>query len=235
MADKDKFLGKTRSKHPILWNAIAIVISLIVLGFLTICFLDLWTHHGSTTRVPNVIGMSYNNAIVTLEDADLDVVIADSVYSKDRAPGSVVDVVPQPGAVVKAGREVYVTIIAFSPETVTIDMLLTDISWKQAEAYLKSKGLRVEKRYVPSQFPDLVVDVKCKGRSLSVGSRVTVDDIIVLEVGQVPQPVYDDTDGLDNALDSAIEAAITVDDTEFDDPEVSEAERIVKNTFGITE
>lgn len=240
MSDKYNNLTTARRKHPILWNTVAIIISLFVLGFLTICFLDLWTHHGSVTRVPNVIGMNYSNAISVLENADLDVVIADSVYSKDRAPGSVVDVVPQAGSVVKAGREVYVTIVAFSPEPITIDMLLTDISWKQAEAYLKAKGLRVEKRYVPSQFPDLVVDVKCKGRSLSVGSRVTVDDIIILEVGQIPQPVYDESDSLENALDSAINATISIDETEFEDLESTnsgdypstDAEKFVKSKFG---
>lgn len=215
----NKGFGK---KHPIAWNILAIIAALIALGFLIICFLDLWTHHGSVTRVPNVIGMHYNNAVNALKDADLEVVIADSVYSKEKVPGSIVDVVPQPGSVVKAGREVYVTIVSFSPEQVTLDMLLTDISWKQAEAYLKSKGLRVEKRYVASQFPDLVVDVKCKGRSLSVGSRVTVDDIIILEVGRIPQPEISEPSDFESALDSAIETAFSDEDQDIevfeDDP-----------------
>lgn len=191
------------TKHPILSNILLIFLALILLGWFALMFIDLWTHHGETTRVPDVIGMNYDRALETLDESDLKVVIADSVYSKDHRPGSVVDVVPQPNAVVKAGREVYLTIVAFSPEPIVLDMLLTDISWKQAEAYLKSKGLRVQKRYVPSLYPDVVVAVKCNGKNLTLGSKVTVDDLVIIEVGQTPEPVVEDVDPLDSAIDAA--------------------------------
>jgi len=206
--DKVKaFFTKFWNNHPIISNVLLIIASLCLLVWLTLCFLDLWTHHGDTTRVPNVIGMEYSRAVKSLQDADLKVVISDSVYTRDKPAGSIVDVVPQPDAVVKAGREVYVTIVAFSPEPITIDALLTDISWKQAEAYLKAKGLKVEKTYVESQYPDVVVDIKCKGRSLALGSKVTIDDTIVLVVGRVPEPVYEEVTD-DSKLEAAIEAAL---------------------------
>lgn len=193
-------------KHPIIWNVCLILISLVIFFQLLIWFMAWWTHHGQNAVVPDVIGMDYQRAVNTLQAADLKVVIADSVYRKDKTPGSVVDVIPQPNATVKAGREVFVTIVAFAPEPITIDAMLTDMSYKQAEAILKAKGLRVEKRYVPYQYNDIVVDVKCKGRSLSIGSRITVDDVITLEVGQVPQPVYTEPDPLDMAIDAAIDS-----------------------------
>lgn len=179
-----EFLRKSWEKHPILWNFLCIIVSLMLLGYLSLWFLDLWTHHGSTTKVPDVIGMSLSDGVEELRDADLEVVISDSVYTKAKRPGSIVDVIPRPESVVKAGREVYITIVAFSPEPIIIDMLLLDTSAKQAEAYLKSKGLKVEKRYVPAEYSDVVVGIKCKGRNLSVGSRVTVDDVIILEIGE---------------------------------------------------
>ncbi|MCH5220446.1 MAG: PASTA domain-containing protein [Muribaculaceae bacterium] len=226
-------------KHPILWNLFMIFIAFLIVGYLALCFFDIWTHHGSTTRVPEVKGMDCVSATRVLKDADLQVVIVDSIYNKNYAPGSVVDVNPQSGAVVKKGREVYLTIVAFSPEPIIIDRLLTDISWKQAEAYLKSKGLRVEKEMVTSQYPDLVVDVKCKGRSLAVGSQVTVNDVIVLEVGQVPEVDYEAIDDLDLMIEAAIAAdSIGGYSTPVEnDPQDEEAETTlspeqhVRNTF----
>ena len=205
------------TKHPILSNIILIIISLLCLAWITLCFLDIWTHHGQVSKVPNVINMGLTEGVKTLREADLEVVVADSVYRKDLKGGTIVDIIPQPGAIVKADREVYVTIVAFSAEPVIIDMLLTDISWRQAEAYLKAKGLKVEKRYVPSQYPDLVVAVKCRGKELSLGSKVTIDDVITLEVGQAVRPTI-----VEDALDDAIGANIYVEGSDFESPEMSE-------------
>lgn len=206
------------NNHPILSNIVLIIVSLLCLAWVTLCFLDVWTHHGQVAKVPNVINMGLTEGVKTLREADLEVVVADSVYRKDLKGGTIVDIIPQPGAIVKADREVYLTIVAFSAEPVIIDMLLTDISWRQAEAYLKAKGLKVEKRYVPSQYPDLVVAVKCRGKELSLGSKVTIDDVITLEVGQAVRQAPAE----DNPLDDAIDANIYVEGSDFESPDMSE-------------
>lgn len=192
-------------KHPILWNIVCIIVAFMVLGLLSLSFLDLWTHHGSTTVVPDVVGLQLNEGVEKLKEADLEYIVSDSVYVKDKAPGSIVDVIPQPNSVVKSGREVYVTIVAFSPETITIDMLLLDTSAKQAESYLRAKGLKFEKRYVPSDFPGLVVAAKCNGRNLIVGSKVTVKDLIVLEIGEARVPEVEEPNELDLLIGSSID------------------------------
>ena len=192
-------------RHPILWNLATIIISIILLIVLALYFLDLWTHHGSTTVVPDVVGKSLSQAVVMLDEADLETVVTDSVYTKDKAPGSVVDIIPQPGSIVKSGREVYLTVVAFSAEPIIIDILLVDTSARQAEAYLKAKGLKVEKRYVPAEFEGIVVSAKCNGKSITVGSKVTAADTIVLEVGKAKEP--EQSDNL-NALDMLISGAI---------------------------
>lgn len=196
------FIKRCYFKHPI-WTSLAgIFLSFVLLGILSIFFLDLWTHHGSTTRVPDVVGMPLEEAIDELKEADLDIVISDSVYTKGKMPGSVVDIIPEPNSIVKSGREVYLTIVAFSPEPVIIDMLLIDSSAKQAEAYLKARGLRVERRYVPYEYNDIVIGVKCNGRNISVGSKVTIDDLIILEVGRVTRQIADVMDELDQQIDA---------------------------------
>lgn len=184
--------------------------SFVVLAFIALCFLDIWTHHGATTTVPDVIGLNLNRGIDELRQADLKVVVSDSTYTRKSPPGSIVDVIPAPNSIVKAGREVYVTIVAFSPEPIIIDMLLIDTSAKQAEAYLKSKGLNVVKKYVPSEYDDVVVGVKCNGRSLSVGSKVTANDVITLEIGEIPKiEEEEELSPLDMMIESSVDFETT--------------------------
>lgn len=240
-----EYIKNCNSKHPILTNLVAVFLSFILLSLIAMFFLDIWTHHGSHTRVPEIVGMKIEDAIENLEQADLNYIISDSVYSKDKRPGTIADVVPQAGSLVKSGREVYLTIVAYSPKPVVIDVLLTDISWRQAKSYLESKGVHVETRFVDSQFPDLVVDARCNGKSLGVGSKVTVDDIVVLYVGREIIPDRSADGVLSHLIDAAIEMegdSTSTSQTNDFDIEVTESEPFgtsatpeqhVKNQFGV--
>ncbi|MDE6581122.1 MAG: hypothetical protein K2K47_01160, partial [Duncaniella sp.] len=91
---------------------------------------------------------------------------------------------PRPGAKVKRGRTVYVTINAFTPRMVTIPSL-ADNSVRQARTTLSGLGItRITERRVPSDYHDLVLGVIYKGKRLSPGARVPVDATIELEIGQ---------------------------------------------------
>lgn len=204
MEKNRNFFARIWYKFPVFWNLLLIIAFLLLFGLSIPYFLDLWTHHGQVSKVPNIVGKSLGEAVKQLEAANLDVVVVDSVYRQDLAPGTVTDAMPSVNSVVKKGRPVYLTIKAFSPEKVTIDMILTDISYKQAEAYLKARGLQVERRFVPSLYPDLVVSVKSNGRSLGLGSKVSVEDLIVLEVGNAPESTGDLN--MDMAMQAALEA-----------------------------
>lgn len=216
------------NRHLVLFNILIIIVSIPVLVFIVNILLDLWTHHGSTTIVPNVREMSYDEAVAVLDDADLEYVIGDSVYDLTKRPGQVVDVFPKPGAVVKPGREVYLTIVSFSPQQIVFDVPVDGQSVKAAEAYLKAKGIKnIHILRVPSPYPDLVLSVKQGNRVLKLGSKVPINAKITLEVGQVETPVYRTTT-LDSAIDSIMnmetEEANSVDpfDSPTTNPEVSD-------------
>lgn len=147
-------------------------------------WLDKWTRHGDTIIVPSVKTFSYVKASQTLEAEGLLAILSDSVYDKRTAPGTVIEQNPKAGTVVKEGREIYLTINAFSPKMVTLPSL-TDISVRQARSILEGLEIKkvVEKR-VPSDFKDLVLAVRYKGVRLSPGARVPVSATIELEVGE---------------------------------------------------
>lgn len=176
------------SQHPVLGNFILIIITGLILLWAVLIFLDYWTFHGETAIVPEVKGKSYVEAESVLKANDLTIEISDSIYDRTIAPGTVVESWPKSGAVVKRGRQVFVTITAFSPKQVTISMPLTgNVSSRQAMSYLRGIGItdiRVEN--VPSEYTDLVVGARYGDTPLSVGSVIPVTSTVTLSVGCGP-------------------------------------------------
>lgn len=185
-------------RHPIISHFVLIIVAGFLLCTLSVYFLDVWTRHGQVSKVPDIKGLTLEQAANVLNDANLGYVITDSIYDDSHAGGTVVDVVPRAGAVVKANREVYVTIVAYSSKMVVIDIPLTDISPKQAENYLSGKGVNsIRLDYVYGDTPGIVVGAKVNGDYITIGSRIPVSSTVVLEVSKGP----------DIALDEAITAA----------------------------
>ncbi len=102
----------------------------------------------------------------------------------------------------KEGREVFLTIHAFSPKMVTLPSL-TDISLRQARSILEGLDIKnIVERRVPSEFKDLVLAVRYKGARLQAGARVPAGARIELEVGEgvqelIPDSVSADTDAVE--------------------------------------
>jgi beta-lactam-binding protein with PASTA domain len=207
---------KFQKRHPILSTILLAIVAIYIFLFVAFKFLDIWTHHGATSIVPDVKGLTYDKACDVLEEADLKVVISDSIYDDSKVPGSVVEVWPKPGATVKTGREVYLTIISFSPRQVVIDIPLTDISSRQAISYLKNRGINsIQILRVPSEYPDMVVAVKANGQYVTLGSRIPTNSTVILEVGQVEEETYTSPESdLDSVIDSLMTADKSYDEEE---------------------
>ncbi|WP_304976806.1 PASTA domain-containing protein [Duncaniella muris] len=173
------------------------IIVAVAIGWLAMLWLDVWTRHDDTITVPPVKTLSYGEAAARLDQHGLVAVLSDSVYDKSTRPGTVIDQNPKVGTIVKEGREIYLTINAFSPKMVSLPTL-TDISLRQAKSILEGLEIKkvVEKR-VPSDFKDLVLAVRYKGTRLSPGARVPVNATIELEVGEGKAEELIDTVGED--------------------------------------
>lgn len=181
----------------ILLNLLIMVAILFVLGWLALCWLDVWTGHGDEQKVPSVSGMSYDAAVEKLLDEGFKVELSDSVYEAKAKPGQVIDQTPKEGTLVKEGRVIYLTVNAFYPKTVTIPHL-TDMSVRQARSILEGLGIsNVVEVPVFSEYKDLVLGAKYNNKRLAPGARVPVNAKIVLEVGDgmpdISDTIYVDT------------------------------------------
>ncbi len=193
MAERTNFSVKDfYNNHPIISTLILMcVVTLLLLWGATI-FMNRWTLHGSTAVVPDIRNKSFAEAQALLRANNLSMETNDSIYDRDAAPGMVIETWPKAGAVVKEGRQVYVTITAFSPKQVTISMPLTgNVSSRQAMSYLRGIGISdIRLESVPSEFPDLVMGARYGDTPLTVGSVIPITSTVTLEVGSGPvEPV----------------------------------------------
>ncbi len=193
MAEKTSFLTRVKAfckKHPLISGLCLMALAgWILLWIIPMTFLDYWTHHNDDATVPEVKHLSYTEAKTTLNRANLDIAISDSIYNTSVPPGTVVESWPKAGSQVKSGRKVYVTVTAFSPKNVTLSMPITGVSVRQAVSYLNALGINgIRFVNVPSQYPDLVERATVDGRPLGVGSVLPVSASVVLEVGTYKEP-----------------------------------------------
>lgn len=211
--DKSK-IQEFRTKHPIISTIIAICFTSLILIWICLIFLDFWTMHGRTSTVPQIKNLSFAEARFTLSEANLEIEISDSIYDKTLAPGTVVESWPKAGAVVKRGRQVYVTINAFSPKQIAITKPISGVSARQAISYLQALGITITEKHVPSQYEGLVERATVDGRPLGVGSIIPITSIVTLEVGTIQ--TNDDSSKSDDQETESDEAESNDTETEDD-------------------
>lgn len=160
--------------------AIGIITFLSVVALLSLSF---YTHHGESVKVPNLKNKNIKTAIPLLESLSLRYEIIDSVYFANKPAGTIIEQTPSPNEKIKKLRKVYLTINSYSKPLVTLPDV-RDLSYRNAKATLEALGVLVVKiEYVPSEYKDLVKDVK-KGRQvLAPGARVTQGSRLTLVVG----------------------------------------------------
>ncbi|OAV70116.1 Serine/threonine-protein kinase PrkC [Bacteroidales bacterium Barb6] len=177
----------------------AVVSCAVVFGVLK--WLDIYTHHNEAVEVPDVKGLSVDEAAVLFQKSGLRYNLIDSVSSKDVAPGAIVEIVPHAGSKVKEGRIIFVAINAFTSQQAGIPAV-EDLSVRQAYALLKTLGFNaVQTKYVPGNYRDLAIGVELYGRILYAGERVALNAPLLLIV----------SDG---------QGGVAIDSTDLSDPPV---------------
>ena len=163
----------------LLWAVVAIVAILLLSAFL----LSRITHHGKVIRVPDFTGMTVNQADQYAHDASLRIDIADSVFVKRMARGAVFSQNPKPGATVKTGRRVMLTINAMNAKKVSMPNLV-GYSMRQAKAELNSRGLTLGRLlYVDDMATNNVLRQLYKNRQIEAGRMIDSGSEIDLMVG----------------------------------------------------
>jgi len=167
----------------ILKNLLIAVGIIVVLSWGALIAVDFYTHHGESEVIPDLRGSYVEEAEVLLAKKGLYPQVIDSVYVRDKKLGTIIDQIPPANSSVKRNRPVYLIINSRSVRQVALPEI-NDVSYRQADAMLQSLGLSVSNvEYAPSEFKDLVSDVKYHGRSILPGTRIPEGSSVVLVVG----------------------------------------------------
>ena len=165
-------------KHVLIAAAI-----IVALAWGALIGVDFYTHHGEAQVIPDLRGTYVEEAQQILAKKGLYAQVIDSVYVRNKRQGTIIEQIPAPNSTVKSNRPVYIVINSHKVRQVGLPEL-SDVSYRQADALLQAVGLSVANvEYAPSQFKDLVIDVKLHGRSIYAGTRIPEGSAVVLVVG----------------------------------------------------
>ena len=167
----------------VLKNVLIAIVIFVALVWLSLIGVDFYTHHGESEVIPDLRGQYLEEAEVTLAKQGLYPQVIDSVYVRDKKLGTIIDQIPPAKSTVKRNRAIYLIINSRQVRRVALPDV-SDVSYRQADAMLKSVGLSVGSvEYTPSEYKDLVTDVKFHGNSVLPGTRVPEGSSLVLVVG----------------------------------------------------
>jgi len=207
----------------ILKNLLIAIGIVIVLSWIALISVDFYTHHGESEIIPDLRGSYVEEAEIILAKKGLYPMVIDSVYVRDKKLGTIIDQIPAANSSVKRNRPIYLIINSRSVRQVSLPEI-NDVSFRQADAMLQSLGLSVSNtELAPSEYKDLVIEVKYHGRSIMPGTRIPEGSSVVLVIGSGmgnSQAVVPSLKGLgvDAATQEILSASLVVGSTQFDVP-----------------
>lgn len=207
MAGKEK---KPLSKRWsfVFYNLLAMFIVIILCIVAVIYGINSYTRHGDEMRVPDVKGLTVAAASSKLESENLRYQISDSVYVKTLPAGTVYDQSIPAGTTIKSGRTIQLTINSGTPPQLILPDIADNSSLREATMRLKAQGFKVgPEKYIPGE-KDWVYEVHANGKNVAAGSKISVDQMITLVVGdgslytdEFGNDFDPDTMGLDDSLE----------------------------------
>ncbi len=174
------------NKHILLKNLLLIICIVVILVFAAYVFLGIFTHHNRHKIVPDLTGMTFEQALDAGREGKLRIEIIDSVYVPDSTAGVIMLQRPAAGIEVKSGRRVAVTINAHAPRMVRIPYV-TGVSRRQAESDLRTAGFRIgEPVFKPDIANNYVLETRFGGQTVtrSSGMEAPMGAEITLVIGR---------------------------------------------------
>lgn len=179
----EKEKGKSFPGAWIFRNLLTAVLIVAVLVVSSMILLNVLTQHNRELSVPDFSNMSLAEAEVSAQQAGVRIDVTDSVFVRKMRKGAVYRQNPAPGAKVKNGRRIMLTINAVNAKKVTMPDLV-GYSMRQAKAELLSRGLVLGRLiYVQDIATNNVLRQLYDNHEIAPGVLVESESVIDLVVG----------------------------------------------------
>ena len=169
----------------VFWKHLAIIAGsgLTILLFIFIG-MRIYTRHGRAYAVPDLRGLTVEEAAMVTSARRMRYKVADSVFLSHEARGTIIDQNPGPNFRVKENRTIFLTINAMNPERVPMPDV-TGVSLRQARAIIETQGLQVGRLiYVPDIALNNVLRQQYQGNDIKPGEMVIRGESIDLVLGE---------------------------------------------------
>jgi eukaryotic-like serine/threonine-protein kinase len=164
--------------------AIGIAATYVVLLLGSWFWLMWYTDHGEYVSVPDLKGMSAEDAVRALQERNLDYLVIDSIYDRKASPGSVFDQSPSFNSQVKEGRQVFLTIYRLSPPKEKLGIKQGDYA-TVAMIKLRNKSIDFDTLYEDNNtLPNSIIRVTQHGKALRPSDEVARGSKVVLVIGR---------------------------------------------------
>ncbi len=160
------------------------IVACIIFSFLALKWLKSYTNHGTFVEVPNLVGLSLDDAETTLQNFDLRTQVQDSSNYNPKYPsGAVVDQEPLAGAQVKENRKIYLILNPSDYRKVIIPDVIRS-TLRQTRPTLEALGFSIGKLiYVDDLGRDEVLELRFRGQKINAGDLIKKTSAIDLVLG----------------------------------------------------
>lgn len=167
----------------VLANLLAMLIVAIILVIVTFRWMKSYTLHGQYITVPDVTGMYEEEARQTLSMTGLNYEITDYKFDKMMVEGGVIEQKPKPGAFVKQGRKIYLTLNSGKEPLRAVPDVADNSSLRAAESKLRAAGFKLaETEYVDGD-QDWVYEIKYLGEAIKTGTEIPEGSTLTIVAG----------------------------------------------------
>lgn len=189
-----------KKTRPIVWilvNLLVMAAAAVALILVTFRWMESYTRHGQYISVPDVSGMYEDEAGQALAAAGLKYEVSDYKYDKELVEGGVIEQNPKPGAYVKEGRKIYLTLNSGKEPVKAVPDLADNSSLRAAESQLLAAGFKLTAtEYIDGDL-DWVYEIRYQGKEIKAGTEIPVGSVLTIVAGNgTPVEEIEEADSL---------------------------------------
>lgn len=172
--------------HPLALHLLVMMGVSVVALIIILWSLDLFTRHGSEEQMPDLLGMTIDEAQES-SGLDFEFVVTDSIYVDTLSGGQIAIQDPKQGSMVKSGRKVYVTLAKYVENDVRMPQVINR-PLKQAMGALEGAGLQCGSLTFVHSYNEVhnlsseVLNAYHSGRRLLKGDKLPAGSKVDFEV-----------------------------------------------------
>ncbi len=174
---------KIRTVGWILLNILIMIAIASTLILVTFRWIKSYTLHGQYISVPDLSGMYEEEAGQALASVGLKYEVTDHKYDKMVVEGGVIEQKPKPGAFVKDGRKVYLTLNSGKEPMRAVPDVADNSSLRAAESRLEAAGFKLAKTEYVDGDMDWVYEIRYQGVAIEAGTEIPEGSTLTIVAG----------------------------------------------------